>query len=379
MKRKRFNFFACIMVPLVILVLAAGFGVTFINQYPTQAEQKFGRPSVHLSKWQHYLVSYRLVKSQELLLAPIGTLDETVLFTIELNQPTDTIISNLDASGLIANSALFRDYLVYSGLDTQLQAGTYQLNRGMSAVEIAQTLLDSTPLFVTVSILPGWRLEEIAQSLPTTGIEITPQEFIEAANQRYPLVSITQEIPAGVSLEGFFPPGMYEVERTIQAEQLVPYLLERFDETLPPKTRQGIESQGLTLHEGLILASIIQREAVTPEEMPVIASVFFNRLEISMKLETDPTVQYALGFNQVQNSWWTNPLTYADLEVISPYNTYLYAGLPPTPIANPSLAALQAVAFPAQTPYYFFRAACDGSGRHNFSETYQQHLDFACP
>lgn len=367
------------MVPLVILVLAAGFGVTFINQYPTQAEQKFGRPSVHLSKWQHYLVSYRLVKSQELLLAPIGTLDETVLFTIELNQPTDTIISNLDASGLIANSALFRDYLVYSGLDTQLQAGTYQLNRGMSAVEIAQTLLDSTPLFVTVSILPGWRLEEIAQSLPTTGIEITPQEFIEAANQRYPLVSITQEIPAGVSLEGFFPPGMYEVERTIQAEQLVPYLLERFDETLPPKTRQGIESQGLTLHEGLILASIIQREAVTPEEMPVIASVFFNRLEISMKLETDPTVQYALGFNQVQNSWWTNPLTYADLEVISPYNTYLYAGLPPTPIANPSLAALQAVAFPAQTPYYFFRAACDGSGRHNFSETYQQHLDFACP
>lgn len=364
---------------MFILVLVLGYGVNFITRYPSQAEQKFGRPSVHLTQWQRYLISYRLIKSQELLLEPIGTLNETVLFTIEFNQPTDVIISNLDASGLIANASLFRDYLVYSGLDTQLQAGSYQLNRGMSAVEIAQTLLDSTPLYVTISILPGWRLEEIAESLPTTGIEVTPDEFIMAASQRYPTVSIAEEIPTGVSLEGFFPPGMYEVERTIQADQLVTFLIERFDQTLPPRTRQGIVDQGLTLHQGLILASIIQREAVTPEEMPVIASVLFNRLDISMKLETDPTVQYALGYNTAQNTWWTNPLTYTDLEVLSPYNTYLYPGLPPTPISNPSLAALQAVAFPAQTPYYFFRAACDGSGRHNFSETYEQHLDFACP
>jgi UPF0755 protein len=188
-----------------------------------------------------------------------------------------------------------------------------------------------------------------------------------------------QEVPVGASLEGFFPPGIYEVERTIKAEQLVQFLLERFEESLPPKTLEGIDQQGLTLHQALILASIIQREAINNDEMPIIASVFFNRLEISMKLETDPTVQYALGYNNEQNSWWTNPLTYEHLEVLSPYNTYLYSGLPPTPIANPSLAALQAVAFPAQTPYYFFRAACDGSGRHNFSETFEQHQGFACP
>ena len=129
----------------------------------------------------------------------------------------------------------------------------------------------------------------------------------------------------------------------------------------------------------MTLASIVQREAVDRDEMPMIASVFYNRLEISMKLETDPTVQYALGYNSAQNSWWTTPLTYTHLEVLSPYNTYIYSGLPPTPIANPSLAALQAVAFPAQTPYYYFRAACDGSGTHNFSETYEQHLQYACP
>lgn len=379
MKQKRFNFSACLLIPLFIVLLGVVFGASFINQYPSQAEQKFGRPSIHLTTWQKFLISYRLISSQELLLEPIGTPDESVLFSIEFNQPTDVIISNLDASGLIADASLFRDYLVYSGLDTQLQAGSYQLSRGMSAVEIAQTLLDSTPLFVTISILPGWRLEEIAASLPTTGIEITPDQFIQAAYQRYPSLPITEEIPMGATMEGFFPPGMYEVERTIRAEQLVPFLLEKFEQSLPPKTRQGIADQGLTLHQGLVLASIIQREAVTQEEMPVIASVFFNRLEIAMKLETDPTVQYALGYNTAQNSWWTNPLTYADLEVVSPYNTYLYNGLPPAPISNPSLAALQAVAFPAQTPYYFFRAACDGSGRHNFSETFEQHLNFACP
>ena len=141
---------------------------------------------------------------------------------------------------------------------------------------------------------------------------------------------------------------------------------------------EGLAQQGLSLYQGLILASIVQREAVVAAEMPIIASVFHNRLKVPMKLETDPTVQYALGYNASSNSWWKTPLTFSDLEVDSPYNTYLYPGLPPTPIASPGLAALQAVAYPAQTPYYYFRAACDNSGKHNFSETFEQHLQFAC-
>ena len=109
-------------------------------------------------------------------------------------------------------------------------------------------------------------------------------------------------------------------------------------ELLPFEIKNNIEQQGLSLYQGVILASIIEREAIVEEEMPIIASVFINRLNIGMKLETDPTVQYALGFNPTQNTWWTNPLSFADLEIDSPYNTYLYAGLPPAPIANPSLA-----------------------------------------
>ena len=111
--------------------------------------------------------------------------------------------------------------------------------------------------------------------------------------------------------------------------------------------------------------------------MPRIASVFLNRRAIGMKLDSDPTVQYALGFNN--DTWWTNPLSLADLQVDSPYNTYLNPGLPPGPICNPGLAALKAVAFPEQTPYFYFRAACDHSGRHLFAETFEQHKSNACP
>jgi UPF0755 protein len=113
--------------------------------------------------------------------------------------------------------------------------------------------------------------------------------------------------------------------------------------------------------------------------MPLIASVFLNRVDSGMLLEADPTVQYALGFFPPQATWWRSPLSSGDLQVDSPFNTYLYGGLPPSPICNPSLDALLAVANAPATSYYFFRAACDGSGRHLFAETYNQHLSNACP
>jgi UPF0755 protein len=143
--------------------------------------------------------------------------------------------------------------------------------------------------------------------------------------------------------------------------------------------RTGFQRQGLNVYRAVILASIVSREAIIEDEMPMIASVFYNRLASGGKLDSDPTVQYALGYNQEQKTWWTNPLSLADLEIDSRYNTYKYPGLPPGPIANPGLEALKAVAFPAQTPYYYFRAACDGSGRHLFAETFEEHLGNACP
>ncbi len=147
---------------------------------------------------------------------------------------------------------------------------------------------------------------------------------------------------------------------------------------LTPDLVNGFDKQGLTVYQAVTLASIVQREAVHDEESSLIASVYLNRLKIGMKLDADPTVQYALGFNSLQNTWWTNPLSADDLQFNSPYNTYIYTDLPPTPISNPGLTALNAVAYPAETSYYYFRAKCDGSGFHIFAETFEEHLANGC-
>jgi UPF0755 protein len=366
------------LILLVVSLLTLVFGWTAVSQIPDQAEVIYGPSSPNLNNFQKIRLSYSLIQNQESLLTPVNPAAEEVTFLIEVNQSTTAIIENLYLAGLIPNRDLFRNYLVYSGLDTQLQAGEFQLSAGINPVEIANALKDATPSSVSFTILAGWRLEEIAASLPTTGLSITPEEFLASSSQRYPGFKIMEQVPNGASLEGIFPPGTYQVERETNAEELIRLLLDERQNSLTDIVLSGLEQQGLTIYEGLTLASIVQREAVIADEMPIIASVFHNRLEISMKLETDPTVQYAVGYNLELDTWWTSQLTYSDLEVESPYNTYLYPGLPPTPIASPSLAAIQAVAFPAKTPYYFFRAACDGSGKHNFSETFQQHLDFGC-
>jgi UPF0755 protein len=133
------------------------------------------------------------------------------------------------------------------------------------------------------------------------------------------------------------------------------------------------------VYEAVTLASIVERESVRMEEAPLISSVYLNRLRGGMRLEADPTVQYALGFDATRQTWWTNPLSLADLKFPSPYNTYLVMGLPPGPIANPGGGALAAVAAATQSSYFYFSARCDGSGFHNFASTFEEHLANLCP
>ena len=248
----------------------------------------------------------------------------------------------------------------------------------MSAIEIAQAIQSSISPDVTLSILPGWRAEEIANALASSGFNITSEEFLQAVHQRPEGYSFSSCL-ASDSLEGFLYPGAYTLERQAGIAELLPQILMNFETQVNPELRNGFSLQGLNLCQAVTLASIVQREAVLEDEMPLIASVFYNRMNSGAILAADPTVQYALGYNQSQGTWWTNPLSLQDLQVNSPYNTYIYQGLPPGPISNPGLAALQAVAFPAQTAYHYFRAACDGSGHHLFAETYQEHLTNECP
>ncbi|MEJ5202863.1 MAG: endolytic transglycosylase MltG, partial [Anaerolineales bacterium] len=280
-----------------------------------------------------------------------------------------------------ADARLFEIYLLYAGLDTRLQAGDYKLSASSNMIEIAHALQDATPLEVPFVILSGWRLEEIATTLPTSGLSVSADEFLRLSGNPDLL-----SLPAGltdwsglVSLEGFLLPDVYQVRRDITAEALLELILSNFDAKVTPEMRLAFEKQGLTLKQAVTLASIVQREAVVVEEQPVIAAVFLNRLNAGMLLQSDPTVQYALGYNRDKETWWTNPLSAEQLQVQSPYNTYLYPGLPPGPICNPSLSALQAVANPQNdSRYYYFRASCDGSGRHSFASTYEEHLANAC-
>ncbi|RME90043.1 MAG: endolytic transglycosylase MltG [Anaerolineae bacterium] len=361
---------------LFALLLLALLALGVFLAVPSLAARHYGTPSPHLSPWQTFEYSARLLWHDGLLTRPANLTGVRRIFYVEEGETVASIAGRLEADGLILSAAAFRDYLVYSGLDTSIQAGEHSLSPSMTVVDIAHALQDATPTRVTFVILAGWRLEEIAASLPTSGLSISPDEFLAAAHSPPPGLDF---LVGASSVEGFLFPDSYDLPRQLSAGQLVNEFVRRFAQNLTPELRQGFARQGLSVYEAVTLASIVEREAVIAEEQPLIASVFLNRLEAGMNLESDPTVQYALGYDASTGTWWKNPLTLEDLEIDSPYNTYRHPGLPPTPIGNPSLSALRAVAFPAQTPYFYFRAACDGSGRHLFAETFEEHLSNACP
>jgi UPF0755 protein len=381
MKNKRRT--SCVTIFLVLVglsgclaILAAGW---LVIRVPALATQTFGPASEKLSFSQQIYLSLQLLRNKDQLMSPANPNGSDLTFRVALGESPVTISQQLQAVGLVRDAAVFRNYLVYSGLDTTLQAGEYSLSARMSPYQIAHTLQDATPAQVKFNILAGWRADEIAAALPTSGLNITPQDFLEALNTRPEGVDYPKGLPSQATLEGFLFPDSYELKRDLTADQLVSVFVQGFDTHVDNDLQQGFERQGLDEFQAVTLASIVQREAIVEDEMPMIASVFLNRLSAGLKLDSDPTVQYALGYNQTQKSWWTNPLSLDDLQVNSPYNTYQVQGLPPGPIANPGLNALRAVAFPAQTPYYYFRAACDHSGRHVFSETFAEHASKTCP
>ena len=289
-----------------------------------------------------------------------------------------SIANRLQNESLIQSAEAFRWYLIYTGIDTNIQAGEHELSPALSAVQIAHALQVIPEGMASLTIFPGWRAEEIAAALPLSGLDITPEVFLEAV-MRPSSAIMPDNAPPLTSLEGFLFPGTYYPERDASVEDILGSLIQKFDENITVEIREAYTKQGLDLVQAVTLASIIQRETTIPGEQPIIASVLLNRLETNMKLETDPTVQYALGYNTARDTWWVTPLTLNDLSIDSPYNTYVIDGLPPGPICSPRLDALKAVANPAETPYLYYRARCDDSRQHNFAVTYQEHLQNACP
>jgi UPF0755 protein len=363
---------------MVLLLLAIVMAIVLVR-IPAEAASIFGEPAAGLNTFDRLSLSIKLLSHQTSLMTPLDPAGMPVSFEIQSGETVPGIAARMAAAGLIPDAGSWTDYLVYSGLDTNLQAGTYRLSPALNPAGIAESMQDPRSHEINFAILPGWRLEEIAASLPTSGLAITPEEFL-AITRSEGVSSLDGRLPADLSLlEGYLLPGEYPVIHGATLDELLPQLLEHFFEAVSGELNQAYVAQGLSLDQAVTLASLVEREVVLDEEMPLIASVFLNRLAIGMRMESDPTVQYALGFDALSDAWWKVPLSGSDLSIDSPFNTYIYAGLPPSPICNPSVQALQAVAYPEVTEYFFFRAACDGSGRHLFSITYEEHRNNACP
>ena len=377
-KRSCFSkLFSC---SIIIIILIAFFVLTIWIIDPNQrAMQALGPADESLSRLDKTVLAIKLLYHQQSINQPVSETASNQVFSIELGDDVNSITNKLEGQGLISDANIFRDYLIFRGFDRTIQAGMYNLNAGMTAKDIASALQDATPSHVDLSILPGWRLEEIAQSLPTTGLEISAEEFLSAASTKPEGYSFSPYLSEDSTMEGLMPPGIHSVSRDIPVNQLLHQLLTTFESRLTPEILQAYNRQMLSPFQALILASIVEKEAINDTEMPLIASVYINRHSAGIKLEADPTVQYAYGYDDYQNTWWKSPLSLSDLQINSPYNTYLNQGLPPGPISNPSQSALQAVAFPEESPYLYFRAACDESGNHVFAETFEEHKANACP
>jgi UPF0755 protein len=376
-KNSPLHSYLIIIILLIVFCLAAVVFAWVVIQFPKRVASDFGSPAPGLGVVDRYRFGIEFYTNYADYKDAKDLTGQPRLFQIEPGESIASIGARLEEEGLIRETSAFRSYLIYSGLDTQIQAGKFLIDPKQNIIEIVNFLRDATSSVVNFGILPGWRLEEIAALLPTSGLNIDPQEFISRAKNPVG-ISLPQDMNELSSLEGFLYPDIYEVGRETSTEKLLMIFTQNFDEKVNGVMREGFLQQGLTLYQAVTLASIVEREAMIEEEQPMIASVFLNRLQVGMNLESDPTVQYSAGYNPVQDTWWTNPLSADDLAINSPYNTYLYPGLPPTPICNPGISALEAVAFPATTDYYYFQAACDGSGRHNFARSFEEHLQNSC-
>lgn len=301
-------------------------------------------------------------------------------FVVAAGESVAEIGHKLQTQGLINDADLFRMYVRLRGLDSTINAGTFILRPNMNIEQIALALQRSAANEVQATIPEGKRREEIGQLLEQQ-LGVSADEFIRLTSRAraydYPFL---KGIPSDATLEGYLFPDTYRLPENPTAQDVVLRMLDNFGEKVAPLLEQAA-AQGRNPHELLTLASIVEREAVIAPERPTIASVYFNRLQVGQRLQADPTTQFALGYQPDQQSWWKKGLTLEDLEFADPggYNTYANPGLPPGPIANPGLSSIQAVLQPAQTNFYYFVAACNGDGSHQFSVTFEEHQTKLCP
>lgn len=301
---------------------------------------------------------------------PIDSSGEPVLFTVSEGESAATIGGELQRQGIVRSARLFEVLVALNGVGSDLEAGEYEFEPGMTAVEVVHRIAEGKTASRAITIPEGLRVEEIGQLLEANNIT-TKRDFLAALVTSEYNEPFLQAISTD-DLQGYVFPARYEFSRQTTAGQVVATMLHGFETNVYDAVE--LEGQAMTLEQVVTLASIVEREAATAEERPIIASVFLNRLRLGIPLQADPTVQFSVASDPAsveQYGYWKKELTLDDLKIDSPYNTYVYGGLPPGPIANPGLDSVLAVIRPASTNYLFFVAKDDGT--HVFAETLEEH------
>jgi UPF0755 protein len=297
-----------------------------------------------------------------------------VSFVIESGESAGGIAERLAEEGFIVDAEVFRRLLQWRGADSALEAGEYELSRNMTMDEIIAALQLSPRDEIQFTLVEGLRAEQMAEELERQGIALAADYMALVQNPAFFAADyeFLQALPEGSTLEGYLFPDTYRVfADEVTAESVIRLQLDTFALRVTPELRAAAQTQNLTLHQAIIIASIVEREAVLSEERATIAGVYMNRLRDGTLLNADPTIQYALG-RQEDGSWWKRPLTAEDLQLDSPYNSYTRPGLPPTPIDSPGLATIEATITAPPTEFYYFVSRNDGS--HVFAVTYEEHL-----
>ncbi|MFC1687416.1 endolytic transglycosylase MltG [Patescibacteria group bacterium] len=296
----------------------------------------------------------------------------TQLFTIEKGEAVNEISLNLLELDLISSTWNFETYVYLDGSETSFIAGTYSLNPSFSIREIVQVLTrGEVSNEDQITIIEGWTSQDIAIYLEEEGV-VSSDDFLIVVDVADTASIITDKTysflddkPATAGLEGFLFPDTYRIYSNSDSIDIIERMLDNFDAKVSDDTIEGFEEQGLSVFEAVTLASIVEKEVRTTEDKKIAAGIFLTRIENGIALQSDATVNYVTGKNALQP-------TSEDLEADSLYNTYQYAGLPPGPIANPSVSSLEAVADPTDTDYLYFLTKPDGTTV--FSKTYDEHL-----
>jgi UPF0755 protein len=291
---------------------------------------------------------------------------DPLMVAIPAGSTSIRVANILEKNGLVRNADVFRYYAKYRGLDQQLKAGNYLFTYGMTVDELLEELTAGNVYRPTiqVTIPEGFSLEQIAERLAQSGL-VDYDEFMDLAGGTVPAMGQSSD-QQRYALEGYLFPDTYEFDIDIAPEAIISRMQSRLEEVFTDEMRARAEELGMTYHEVMTLAALVEREVQAPQEREIVAGVMHNRLEIGMRLQIDASVLYALGEHRAV-------VLYADLEIDSPYNTYKYASLPPGPIAAPGRDAILATLYPADVDYLYYVLKRDGTGTHYFGRTNAEH------